>query len=141
MVTARKAYELIVFENLPLSKDGILTQVWKFNISQKLKCFTWMDFNMKINTWDNLCKRGWIGPNRCSLCKTDAETIDHIFVGCSFVQEVILSLGRIFDVHLTWTASSLLENLTRWFSKDGELLYLPILFIWNPWKTRNNYIF
>ena len=24
---------------------------------------------------------------------------------------------------------------------DGELLYLPIFFIWNLWKTRNNYIF
>ena len=50
MVTARKAYELIVSEHLPLSLDGILTQVWKFNISQKLKCFTWLDFNKKINT-------------------------------------------------------------------------------------------
>ena len=82
MVTTRKAYELIVSEHLLLSLDGILTQVWNFNIPQKLKCFTWMAFNKKINTCDNLCKRGCLGPNRCFLCKIEAETIDHIFVEC-----------------------------------------------------------
>ena len=140
-VSTRKAYELIVSSNIPLSNHGILTQVWKFNIPQKIKCFIWLDLNGKINTWDNLCKKGWLDLNRCSPCKTSAESVYHLFVNCTFAQEVIYSLVRLFDVHLTWTDTSLVENLTSWFSKDGELLYLPIFFIWNMWKTRNNYIF
>ena len=103
VVSARKAYELIVSEHLPLLKDGILMKVWDFNIPQKLKCFTWLACNRKINTWDNLYKRGWFGPHRCSLCKIDVEIVNHIFVRCSFVQEVIHGLGSLFDVHLLWS--------------------------------------
>ena len=111
MVSTKKAYELIVSEHLPLLKDGILPMVWGFNIPHKLKCFTWMVVNRKINTWDNLYKRSWFGPNRCSLCKNEAEIVDYIFVGCSFVKKVIHSLGSMFDVHLIWYDLSLLENL------------------------------
>ena len=101
-VMEKKAYELILSEYLPPSSDCILSQVWKFNIPQKLKCFIWLAFNKKKNTLDNPCKRGWLGPNRCSLCKTDVESIDHMFVGCPFAQEVLHNLGNIFDVHLDW---------------------------------------
>ena len=59
----------------------------------------------------------------------------------SFAQEVIHSLGRIFYVHLIWSDSTLTGNLISWLSKDGDLLYLPIFYIWNLWHTRNNYIF
>ena len=59
----------------------------------------------------------------------------------SFAQEVIHSLGRIFDVHLIWSDLTLTWNLISWLSKDGDLLYLPIFYIWNLWQTRNNYIF
>ena len=141
MVSARKAYELIVSEHLPLIKDGFLPRVWGFNIPQKLKCFIWLAINRKINTWDNLHKRGWIGPDRCCLCKIEAETVDHIFVGCSFVEKVIHILGSMFDVHLLWSDSSLLENLSTGVSKGGKLMYLPFFFIWNLWKIRNSYIF
>ena len=40
MVSAKKSYELIVSEHLPLQNDGLLTMVWGFNIPLKLKCFT-----------------------------------------------------------------------------------------------------
>ena len=109
--------------------DCILSQVWNFNIPQKLKCFTWLAFYNKINTWDNLCKRGWLDPNICSLCKTAAESIDHLFVGCPFAQKVLHGLGSIFDVHVDWSDLTLSGNFISWFSKDWELLYLPIFFI------------
>ena len=47
----------------------------------------------------------------------------------------------MFDVHLLCLGSSLLENLSSWVTKGGMLLYMPFFFIWNLWKTRNNYIF
>ena len=100
-----------------------------------------MAINSKINTWDNLHKNGWVGPNRCRLCKMEEETVEHIFVGCSFVKEVIHSLGRLFGVHVQWFASSLSENMSTWVSKGGKLLYLPFFFNWNLWKCRNNSIF
>ena len=83
---------------LPHPPENILLKVWKFNIPQKLKYFTWMDFNKKLNSWDNLYKRGWIGPDHCCLRKSDAETIDHLFVDCSFMQEVLHNLDSSFNV-------------------------------------------
>ena len=101
--------------------DNFLLKVGHYNIPKKLKCFIWLTYNLKINTWDILCKRGWLDPNRCSLCKFDVETVEHLFVGYSFVEKAIQGLRRDFDVHLHWSASSLLENLTRWVSKGGSL--------------------
>ena len=88
-----------------------------------------MEFNKKIYTWDNLCKRGWLGPNRCTLYKSDVESIDHMFVDFSFTQEVLLILGSIFDVHLDWSYLTLSNNLISWFSKDGDLLLLGLLIL------------
>lgn len=129
-----------MFDYLPHLLENILLKVWNFNIPLKLKCFTWLSYNKKLNTWDNLHKRGWIGPDRCSICKLDAETSDHLFVDCFFLHEVLHNLDCSFNVQLVWSDSTLSGNPTRWFSKDGDLLYLPIFLIWNLWKTRN-YIF
>ena len=65
MVSAKKAYELIISDLLPPPSDFVISQIWHFNIPQKLKCFIWLAFFCKINTWDNLCNRGWLGLNRC----------------------------------------------------------------------------
>ena len=125
----QKAYELIVSKHLPLLKDGILSMVWGFNIPQNLNCFTWLDVNRKISTWDNLYKRVWFGPNRCSLCKIEAETVDHIFVGCSFVQKVIHSLGSMFDVHMHWSNTSLLEKISIGLQRvEGFCIFPSYLF-------------
>ena len=40
-----------------------------------------------------------------------------------------------------WNASTFLENLSNWVTKEGILLYLPIFIIWNIWKARNHICF
>ena len=141
MVSAKKAYELIILDFLPPPSRCIISQIWNFNIPQKLKCFTWLDFFNKINTWDKLCNRGWLGPNRCFLCKKEVESIDHLFVGCSFALEVMHFFDSFIDIHMDCSEPTLTGNLISWFEKDRKLSYLPIFFIWNLWKTRNNHIF
>ena len=95
----------------------------------------------KVNTWANLCNRGWSGPNRCCLCNSHAKTVDHLLVGCAFTLDVIHCLRHIFDVHLVWSDTSLVDNLSSWIKRKGRLLYLPFFFIWNLWKTKNCLIF
>ena len=85
MVTANSAYELIVSRNLPLAHHSFYTQIWHFSIPQKIKRFIWLVIKNKVNTWDNLIKRGWSGPNHCSLCKCQLESVFHLFVDCIFV--------------------------------------------------------
>ena len=86
-------------------------------------------------------QRGWFGPNKCCLCKTNVESVDHLFVGFPFVHEVIHNLSYLFDVNLIWFDISMAGNLSSWVKKNGRLLYLPFFFIWNLWKTRNCLIF
>ena len=67
--------------------------------------------------------------------------MDHLFVGCLFVKEIIWGFNSLYDVNLLWTAPTLMENLTNWVSKGGFLQYLPLFLIWNIWKARNHKLF
>ena len=89
MVTAKKTDDLIVSEHRTIMENDFVLKIWHLNIPHKLKHFIWLTCNMKINTWDTICTKGWHGPNRCFLCKGDAETVEHIFVGCLFVKMLI----------------------------------------------------
>ena len=116
-------------------------KIWYFNIPHKIKCFIWLTCNKKINTWDNLCKKRWHGPNRCCLCNEEAESVDHLFVRCNFLKEVVWGLNCLFDVNISWTAPTFMENLSIWVSKSGSLLYLSLFLMWNIWKAKNRKLF
>lgn len=141
MITAKGAYDLIVSQNLPLTQTSLFAQLWHFSIPQKIKCFLWLVVENKINTWDNIVKKGWHGPNRCCLCKLNSETVRHLFVDCPFVQKTINLLCRVHLCSLAWEATSVVKNIDSWIRKKSNLLYLPFFFIWNLWKTRNYFIF
>ena len=120
-VAAKKSYDLIVSNHRTIMENDIILKIWHFNIPHKLKCFTWLTCNKKINTWDILCKKGWHGPNRWCLCNEEAESVDHIFVSCPFMKKMILGLNCLFDVNILWTAPTFMENLSIWVSKYSSL--------------------
>ena len=86
-------------------------------------------------------KKGWYGPNRCCLCKEEAESVEHLFVSCRFLKKVFGGLSCILNVHLDWSAPTFQENLTCWLSRKGYLLYMHFFIIWNIWKARNSLCF
>ena len=55
--------------------------VWKVKVPLKIKVFMWFVHKQVILTKDNLAKRNWTGPTRCSFCDRD-ETIKHLFLDC-----------------------------------------------------------
>eukprot|EP00253_Pinus_taeda_P003542 PITA_03542 len=46
--------------------------------------FSWLVGRNHILTWDQIQKRGFQGPPRCSLCKQDIETQEHILNSLGF---------------------------------------------------------
>ncbi|XP_074307468.1 uncharacterized protein LOC141642529 [Silene latifolia] len=42
-----------------------------------------------LATVDNLCKRGLVLVNRCSLCCADAESVRHLFFQCPFSRDLL----------------------------------------------------
>ena len=110
-VTARLAYDLIVSSDVALSKNKTQARIWKYEIPLKLKCFMWFVLENRISTCDILLRKGWVGPNKCCLCMNDEESIDHIFMFCSFVRNIIDLLYRKYGQGITWIHSSILKTL------------------------------
>ena len=83
-LTAAKAYECIVKSHLPTSGNRLFTSLWSLTLPRKIGCFSWLVLKNKVLTWDNLQKRGKIGPVICPLCRAGEETVLHLFSRCMF---------------------------------------------------------
>jgi hypothetical protein len=67
----------------------------------------WLALNNKLCTWDNGLKRGWIGPSRCSLCKSEEETIYHLFITFPFSVQVWSLAKDNFTPDASWDKNTL----------------------------------
>ena len=140
-VSAKLAYDLIYDCSTPYRPDRTLIQIWQCNIPLNIICFNWLCLSNRINTWDNLNKKRWIGPNWCCLCNFSNKTISHICIDCIFTLEVIQTLGIALLHPFPWKEDSYLQNLELWFRKEKFMTYLTLLMCWQLWLTRNRYIF
>lgn len=90
-----------------------------------------------------LRKRGWSGEEGCILCMEEAETVDHLFVGCettSFLMECLLrnerQLVNCHSVDWLWEESRIKGGaLGRW-----ELVTVTTSW-WVIWLEQNRRIF
>jgi hypothetical protein len=74
------------FQSMP--KDPIWTAVWKSKFWPKISTFLWLLLQNKILTWDNLQKRGFIGPSICHLCNQNEETMEHLLNSCAISADI-----------------------------------------------------
>lgn len=62
-------------------------QLWRNRWWAKITMFAWLVGRRRILTWDHINKRGFQGPPRCSLCKQNIETQEHILNSCPIAQQ------------------------------------------------------
>ncbi|KAJ4782011.1 RNA-directed DNA polymerase (reverse transcriptase)-related family protein [Rhynchospora pubera] len=129
-------------KTLPAPRSS-LNPIWKFRIPPRFKIFLWQMLQNKIATLDNLQRRGWSLPNRCSLCLADCETVQHLFNQCPFSLDffhclsstpTFMSLGNssaLFKDHL-----ALLNGIFEDAAKDIVAISYFII-----WRERCNRIF
>jgi len=48
-----------------LAPDRIWQNLWRHQGWMKIKLFMWLVYHKRILTWDNIRKRGVLGPSRC----------------------------------------------------------------------------
>jgi hypothetical protein len=76
------------------SNDAIVDRIWRWFYMWKWKCslknrmFLWLDLANIIITWGNGQRMGWSGPNICTICNVEEESMSHFFVSCSFASQV-----------------------------------------------------
>jgi hypothetical protein len=98
--------------------------LWNWNLALKLKLFTWLALENKINTWDNLQRKGWVGPNICHLCNREEESMQHIFINCAFTRLVWDNIFADLNLNTTWDGHSLADCYEIW-SKNRPPLTKP----------------
>ena len=98
-------------------------------------------------TWDNIRKRGMLGPSVCKLCESQEETMEHLLNNCNYTSRLWEAFANIFQ-QLDRDKESITNTLIRWrrHISDNEVLNLawalmPSFIIWNVWKERNKRIF
>ncbi|CAN1179405.1 hypothetical protein LINPERHAP2_LOCUS34177 [Linum perenne] len=120
--------------------------IWRADVPTKISGFVWQVFYKNISTYDNLQKRGFIGPNVCVLCRADLESVSHLFVSCSFTSQVWLTFssklaiwgpdpGNISDFIWGWQSRNYFSSYRRF---RDRLLHAVL---WYIWLERNDRIF
>jgi hypothetical protein len=71
-------------ENLEQQGENI----WKSPQWPKIKMFKWLIPHNRILTWENIMKRGFIGPSHCHICQVKEETTNHLLNESSYTTDI-----------------------------------------------------
>jgi hypothetical protein len=63
-------------------------KIWALKHWPKVEYFLWLLSHCRILTWENLQKRGMIGPSYCALSHADNETTEHLLNTCPLIQPI-----------------------------------------------------
>ena len=107
----------------------------------KIICFNWLCLSNRVHTWDNLIRKGWIGPNWCCLCRSASKSVDHLFHECIFTRLVTTHIRSSLAIPFFWKETNFFLNVSSWISKGNNLKYLPLLLSWQIQLTRNKCVF
>lgn len=109
--------------------------------------FAWLVGRKRILTWDQIQKRGFLGPPRCSLCDQNGEDQEHILNGCP-VAQFQWEETRCFFGKSNCDPLDIIQTLFQWGKGQFQSPVIRRAWnlvmgfnIWNIWKERNRRIF
>jgi hypothetical protein len=105
--------------------------IWRTKAPPRVAFFAWTAASSKIPTIDNLRRRGMIVVNRCWLCESDGESVDHLLLHCGVASALWNAILGQFD--LCWVMPrSVRELFACWWScgrleDDSPMSYVVYL--------------
>ena len=90
------------------------SQAWIKGLIPKINIFYWIMLQNKILTQDNFQKRGINVVNRCTLCKNRFGDRDHLFLNCSYSEQVWTEILNYWS--MTWVH----QNNVKLFFKSWK---------------------
>jgi hypothetical protein len=104
-------------------------KLWKEKSPPKSILFMLLVLNNKVLTWEMLRKRKWEGPNVCLLCKNSEETIVHLFLTCTYSQQIWREVEGQLGLSNLWDRDTIVGCFYGWFSNKyfKYILELPYL--------------
>eukprot|EP00253_Pinus_taeda_P029408 PITA_29408 len=118
-------------------------EIWKLKCPTKARLFFWCIMKRKVPTWDTLQARFLAGPGCCPLCKSDEESINHLFNACAFARKIWEEVMLLLKIKAQWGPDPLEVSWKKWWQSypEGNMRNLPLIFAWGVWLTRNKSLF
>jgi hypothetical protein len=119
--------------------------VWRSKAPPRVAFFVWTAAHSKILTLDNLGRRGLVVVNRCWLCETEGESVDHLLLHCAAARGLWSAFFARFG--LCWVMPrSVQEFLASWWTRgrsSSAIVWkmVPHCILWCIWRERNNRCF
>jgi hypothetical protein len=131
----REAYQLKAPSD-PLSNTQLWSKLWNLKHWPKITLFLWLVAHSSILTWDNLSKRGFVGPSMCLLCGEVEETMEHLLSSCHYTAQIWDQVALVMQLLPLLCYNNILESLPPQLrAKDYLNMYpdeLTILRFWSP---------
>ncbi|XP_039130839.1 uncharacterized protein LOC120267212 [Dioscorea cayenensis subsp. rotundata] len=112
----------------------------------KINIFNWLACKNKILTLENLefrrCNK--LPTATCVMCHSAIESVDHLFIHCSFAREVWMYFVNILNLPKPPSSFSLIWVLWRGTVRPSSRIYVDLVvkaLAWNIWLARNDRIF
>jgi hypothetical protein len=77
----------------------------------------WLALEDKILTWNNLIKRGKVGPSIYVLCCSNEDSMDHIFTECKTTRKIWSIILQFLDSVYEWRVGKLEQSFGEWHHK------------------------
>ncbi|XP_042486522.1 uncharacterized protein LOC122066747 [Macadamia integrifolia] len=102
------------------------TLVWRKGLPPRFSTLGWRLAHGRLPTDEQIRHKGIYLASRCALCNQGEDSIDHIFLRCSFGTSVWKSFTDCFDVR--WKMHQSINNLISWWKTKGRVVNLK-----TPW--------
>eukprot|EP00253_Pinus_taeda_P007380 PITA_07380 len=149
--TAAEGYKTCQTAGNSNHSPAFWNSIWDPAALPKVNFFAWTLIHNKILTSDNLTKRSFAGPHWCALCRSNAETAQHLFIDCQFAKDV---WGfTLQDLHISSLAQISVPDLfAEWNHRYPRHIpqksiwhkiwnALPKFVCWKIWLARNQKVF
>lgn len=73
--------------------------VWKTTLPSKVCWFSWFILSDACLMRDNLSKRGLQLDNKCFICQSNSESINHLFLHCPVASDIWHMFFNIFGLY------------------------------------------
>ena len=114
-----------------------------------MRCFEWLIYLGKAKNGELLARWSMLqagNETKCKFCGLAQESLDHLFLHCTFVWEVWVDCLSWWGVQ--WVLPSNIIDFFRWWKswryrgiKKQIWECMPLVVIWTVWFTRNEIFF
>ncbi|XP_026417308.1 uncharacterized protein LOC113312787 [Papaver somniferum] len=155
--TVKNAYNTICSSDVDTIVAGssiptdVWKNLWKFRVPHRVHIFFWKCLKKIVHVKTKIARYKHGIETQCSFCKNSEETINHIFMECSYSRAIWFALNINIDV-IRLSNVDFEQWLISWFHTEVMNLPAPCLsdenlicrfmcIIWYIWKDRCSAVF